>query len=109
MIITIGIVVLMAGIGLLTISIFVMFGKINLLHSYHREHVKDEDKKLFAILTGASLSIGALGLIAAGILEIIYLEELPLLLHNLVMFIPLGISIILVLIFIKKYNGSIMG
>ena len=105
----VGIIIIVVGIGLLTISIFMMFGKVNLLHSYHRVNVKDEDKKMFGITTGLSLSIGALGILASGILDLIYLENLNMLAFTLTMFIPLGISIILILIFIKKYNGSIMG
>ena len=104
-----GVITIIVGVGILTLSIFIMLGKINLLHSYHRENVKEEDKKIFALLTGISISIGGVGILISGILDIIYLDKLPLLTYNLVMFIPLGISIILVLIFIKKYNGSIMG
>lgn len=104
-----GVIAIIVGVGIITLSIFIMLGKINLLHSYHRENVKEEDKKIFALLTGISISIGGIGILASGILDIIYLDKLPLLTYNLVMFIPLGISIILVLIFIKKYNGSIMG
>lgn len=104
-----GVIAIIVGVGIITLSIFIMLGKINLLHSYHRENVKEEDKKIFALLTGMSISIGGIGILASGILDIIYLDKLPLLTYNLVMFIPLGISIILVLIFIKKYNGSIMG
>lgn len=104
-----GVIAIIVGAGILTLSIFIILGKINLLHSYHRENVKEEDKKIFALLTGISISIGGIGILVSGILDIIYLDKLPLLTYNLVTFIPLGISIILVLIFIKKYNGSIMG
>ena len=104
-----GVIAIIVGVGILTLSIFIMLGKINLLHSYHRENVKEEDRKKFGLLTGASLSIGGLGILASGILDLICLDKLPLLTYNLVMFVPLGISIILVLIFIKKYNGTIMG
>ena len=107
--IIVGIIIIVSGLALLIISILMMFGKVNLLHSYHRENVKEEDKKMFGITTGLSLSIGALGIIASGILDLIYLDNLSILAFLLTMFIPLGISIILVLIFIKKYNGSIMG
>ena len=104
----VGIIIIVSGVALLVMSILMMYGKISLLHSYHYENVKEEDKKIFGLLTGLSLSLGALGLIAAGILDLIFLDNLSLTLFLLTMFIPLGISIILVLIVIKKYNGSIM-
>ena len=107
--IIVGIIIIVSGLALLIISILMMFGKVNLLHSYHRVNDKEEDKKMFGITTGLSLSIGALGILASGILDLIYLDNLSILAFTLTMFIPLGISIILVLIFIKKYNGSIMG
>lgn len=104
----VGIIIIVSGVALLVMSILMMLGKISLLHSYHYENVKEEDKKKFGLLTGLSLSLGSLGLIASGILDLIFLDNLSLTLFLLTMFIPLGISIILVLIVVKKYNGSIM-
>ncbi|MBQ6075301.1 MAG: DUF3784 domain-containing protein [Lachnospiraceae bacterium] len=42
--------------------------KINILHDYHRENIREEDKKAFCTLSGIGLLIAGAGLIVTAIL-----------------------------------------
>ena len=51
------------GIVFLVIGILNLLGNVNLLHSYHRDNVKEEDKKPFGKLVGIGMIIVGLSLI----------------------------------------------
>ena len=104
-----GIVVLVVGVAISVLSLLICIGKTNLIHSYHRENVKEEDKKKYAISLGLSLLIGGIGLITYGILVIIFKDTINQAIYLTVMLGSIFISIILALILNKKYNGKIMG
>ena len=104
-----GIIVLAVGVLLLIISILLCFGFLNLLHEYHRNHVKEEDKKKFALSMGLSLLISALGMIASGITAIIVNNDSIELVTMLLVVVPLFVTIVFSLFFVKKYNGQIFG
>ena len=104
-----GIVFLIVGLILFVISFLLFRGHINILHDYHYNNVKEEDKKIFGRLTGGSLFIGSLGLLGAGILSLIFQDESLVPLFVAIEMGSLVVSIILVLIVIKKYNGKIIG
>ncbi len=104
-----GVIVLIAGVAMLVLSILLCLGRINLLHDYHQNNVKEENKKKFALSMGISLMIGSMGMISSGLISIIVNNESIFLVSILLLLIPLLISIILLFIFIKKYNGQIFG
>lgn len=58
---------------------------------------------------GLSMLIGTLGMISSGIVSIVTNNESIIVLPILLLIIPLIITIVLSLIFVKKYNGSIFG
>ena len=103
-----GIIVLIVVIILCVLSVCLCFWKIWLLHSYHRENVKEEDRKALGISTGLSLLVGGLGALLSGLLTLIFRENINSYLVLAILFGSLLISIVLLFIFIKKYNGKII-
>ena len=103
-----GIIVLTAGIALLTVSILLCFGHIGLLHEYHRDKVEKGDIKKYSLYIGISLLIGAVGMIVAGLLSIIINKDSIRNVVLLITYVPLLISIVLSIIFIKKFNKTII-
>ena len=53
--------------------------------------------------------IGALGMISSGIVSIVTNDESIIILPIMLLIVPLVLSIILSLVFVKKYNGAIFG
>ena len=102
-----GIVVLLVSVPFLFISLLVMLGKVNLIHSYHQENVKEEDKKIFSCLIGLALLIGAIGMMASSILALILKESINPYIYLVILGASLVISITMSLLVIKKYNGKI--
>ncbi len=58
---------------------------------------------------GLSMLIGTLGMISSGIVSIVTNDESIIVLPISLLIIPLIIAIVLSLLFVKKYNGSIFG
>lgn len=104
-----GIGILCGGALLLVFAILLCFGHVGLLHEYHRENVSEEDYKKYGLLLGLSLMVGSLGMISGGIIAIVVNDTSVLLLSILLFVISLVISIIAVLLIIKKFNGNIFG
>ena len=102
-----GIILTIASTIICVLSVCLCFGKIGLLHSYHRENVKEEDKKALSLSTGLSLLFGGLGMMTSGLLALIFRESISTYIILGILFVSLFISIILLFIFIKKYNGKI--
>lgn len=93
------------GLMLIIFGILIaFFKKINLIHDYHVQNVKEEDKNNYLSLIGISLIIIGISIICMGILLII-------LTNKKLAFIPLVggllIGIIIIIIAQKKYNGGI--
>lgn len=104
-----GISVLIAGAIFLVIAILLCCGLIGILHDYHTTNVNEEDRKKMGLSIGISMLIGTLGMISSGIVSIVTNNESIIVLPILLLIIPLIITIVLSLIFVKKYNGSIFG
>ena len=96
----------------LAIGISNLCGNISMMHSYHRNHVKEEDRKpmgrlagLGMIIIALSILIGSTGSYAAE------LTEKPI--YNIVgmsvMAVGFVFGLALNLYAIKKYNGKIFG
>lgn len=104
-----GIIILIAGVVLLVISILLCLGFINLLHDYHRNNVKIEDERKLGLSTGLSLMLGSFGFISSGIVAIAMKSESAIYLPLILLFVPLIISIVFCIFFIKEYNGLLFG
>ena len=102
-----GIIVLTVSIPFLAIAVLVMLGKANLIHSYHQENVKDKDKKKFSLLIGIALLIASLGMMVSSIMALILKESVNPYIYLVILGVSLLISIVFILIVIKKYNGKI--
>ena len=98
------------GIMCIVFGIISTTGNISLLHSYHRDNVKEEDKKPLGIRVGIGLIIQGLALLVYGVLMM--LSEL-LIISSLtsialaVLLVGTVFGIIITLVAIKKYNKSI--
>ena len=101
-----GIIFIITGLTLLVMSILLILGHVNLLHDYHRNNVKKEDKKKLGKTSGLSLLLGAFGAIFSGISALIWQEDIRFIFLFLMFIIPFSVSAILMVIFIKKYNGK---
>ncbi len=101
---------LIIGIVFIVIGILNMRGNVNLLHSYHRDRVKEEDKKPMGKTVGLGMIIIALAIIINGALE--FLSKTlsnPILTYVGLGVLIVGLAVGLGLNFyaIKKYNGKI--
>ena len=94
------------GIILLIFSILFFKGKTDLLHDYHRSNVDPKDNKKLGIGVGIGMLIGALGMIADGILFLISGDELNTTLFLLILFGSEILNIIISIKTIVKYNGK---
>ena len=104
-----GISVIIAGTIFLVIAILLCCGLIGILHDYHTTNVKEEERKKMGLSVGLSMLVGTLGMISSGIVSIVTNDESIIVLPILLLIIPLIITIVLSLLFVKKYNGSIFG
>ena len=104
-----GISVLVAGAIFLVIAILLCCGLTGILHDYHTTNVKDEDRKKMGLSIGLSMLVGTLGMFSSGIVSIVTNDESIIVLPILLLVIPLIITIVLSLLFVKKYNGEIFG
>jgi uncharacterized membrane protein len=87
-----------------------MTGNISSLHSYHRNNVREEDKKPMGRIVGAALILVGLSILAFGIL--LFLAErkaLPILttIGTGILIGGICIGLPIMLFAIKKYNKSI--
>lgn len=103
-----GIITIVVGMVLCVLSVCLYSGNIELLHSYHRENVKEEDKKALGISTGLSLLVAGLGTLLSGLLALLFRENINSYIVLAILFGSLFLSIVLLFIFIKKYNGKII-
>ena len=98
------------GVVFIIIGILNLRGNIKMLHSYHRDRVKEEDKKPLGKRIGVAMIIIAISIIANGILT-----YLSLILRNSILeYVGMGIlgvglavGLTINLCAIKKYNGKI--
>lgn len=103
-------VMLAVGIIVSVLGIINMTGNISSLHSYHRERVKDEDKKPFGKLVGLGTLIIGVSLIVFGSLLFAF-EQTKLEILSIIGVVQMIISIVVGLSIsfyaMKKYNGGI--
>ena len=103
---------ILVGVIFLAIGIQNMKGNISMLHSYHINNIKEEDKPAFGRAVGLGMFIMAAALIVYGALFIpaeltgngIYMTV-----GGAVLAVGLGGGIVLTLLAIKRYNGKIFG
>ena len=100
------------GIGCIVIGILNMKGNIKMLHSYHTNNIKEEDKIPFGRLVGIGTLVIGISLIIYGSLNVAYTinqNDLFVVLSNILLVIGLIIGICICLFAIKKYNKKIIG
>ena len=85
-------------------------GNISLLHSYHRDNVKEEDKKPFGRRVGAGLITVGASIFVMGVLSIfakVLANDVFVYIGKVVMAVGMLTGIIISLVSIKKYNKTI--
>lgn len=101
---------ILTGITFIVLGVVYTTGNINSLHSYHRENIKEEDKKPFGKRIGAGMIVQGIALVAYGIL-LLFAELLavPTLTTVALVIMIAGIALGLIITFwaIKKYNKTI--
>ena len=101
------VIIMAVGILLLMIGIFLFIGKLGLLHEYHRGSVKEEDKKSYGHAVGIPLSLEGLCMLAIGILTVVLKTSFSILISSAIIIVSLLLTIFVLLIVIKIYNGKI--
>ena len=96
---------ILIGILVIAMGIMIYKGNINLIHNYHYSHVAEKDKPVFCKKMGLWSVFVGMGVFAMPLLN--YFVKIPI--GYWVGLIVIIISIIMVLLTIKKYNGSIFG
>ncbi len=101
---------IVVGIILIIIGAINMSGNISTLHSYHRNNVKEEDKKPFGIVVGLGVVICGASVIVKGVLDLIEnyakIESLKSI-GNITLIIGLVLGLGLSVYAIIKYNKRI--
>ena len=100
------------GIACIVIGVLNMKGNIKMLHSYHTNNIKEEDKIPFGRLVGIGTIIIGVSLIIYGFLNIMYTiikNDQIVIMSNIILVIGLIIGICICLFAIKKYNKKIIG
>ena len=100
------------GIACIVIGVLNMKGNIKMLHSYHINNIKEEDKIHFGRLVGIGTIIIGVSLIIYGFLNIMYTiikNDQIVITSNIILVIGLIIGICICLFAIKKYNKKIIG
>ena len=98
------------GVVCLVIGILNMRGKISMLHSYHINNIKEEDKAQFGRLVGIGMIVISLSLMVYGVLLYIALNDASYAtIANIIFVLGLVIGIGICLFAIKKYNKKIFG
>lgn len=100
------------GIVCIVIGALNMKGNIKMLHSYHINNIKEEDKIPFGRLVGIGTIVIGISLIFYGSLNVVYIinqNDLFVVLSNILLVIGLIIGIGICLFAIKKYNKKIIG
>ena len=98
------------GVVFIVIGILNLRGNINLLHSYHRDRVKEEDKKPLGKRVGIAMIIIAVSIIANGVLTYFSLTLQNPIFEYVgmgVLGVGLAVGLAINLYAIKKYNGKI--
>ena len=93
------------GIIVIAMGIMIYKGNINLIHNYHYSHVAEKDKPAFCKKMGLLAAFVGLGVLIMPLLN--YFIKIPI--GYWVGLIVIIISVIMTLLTIKKYNGSIFG
>ena len=96
----------------LVIGIFNLSGNINMMHSYHRNHVSEENRKPMGRLVGSGMIIIALAILVGSTGSFVAeLNDKPLynILGMSIMAVGFIIGLALIFYAVKKYNGKIFG
>ena len=107
-----GIVEILVGIACIVIAILNFKGNVSMLHSYHMNNIKEEDKPIFAKQIGIGMLFIGITIFLSGILFIlgdILQNDTYLIIGNIIITIGLGIGLIICLLTIKKFNKNIFG
>lgn len=107
-----GIVEILVGIVCTVIAILNFKGNISMLHSYHMNNIKEEDKPIFAKRMGIGMLIVGISIFFSGILFVlgdIFENNTYFIIGNIIITIGLGIGLIVCLLTIKKFNKNIFG
>ena len=102
---------LAVGIACIVIGISNMRGNISTLHSYHRNHVSEENRLPFGRSVGLGTIIIGISVSIYGILMGVAIKtgnEILTLIGGGVMLIGLAVGLGITLYAIKKYNGGII-
>ena len=101
---------IIVGIVLCVISFSVMRGNISLLHSYHRNRVKEEDIKPFGKLSGLGTLVVGIAVVVYGafiLLAMLTNNETYTLIGNIPLIVGLVVGMGIAFYAMKKYNGGI--
>ena len=101
---------LIIGIGFIFIGASNLRGNIKMLHSYHRDRVKEEDKKPLGKIVGLGMIIIAVAIMINGVLTFLSTALNNWVLEAVglgVLIVGLAVGLGLTIYAIKKYNGKI--
>lgn len=107
-----GIVTIIIGLVCIGIGILNTKGNVSMLHSYHTNNIKEEDKKTFGKLVGTGMIIVGATLMVYGALMIsaeISEDKVYGDIANIVVGVGLLVGLVITLYAIKKYNKKIFG
>ena len=98
------------GIILIVIGIFNRLGHIEMIHSYHRKRVTEEDRVPFGKTTGCGMIIIGASVVLSGILWLVsFLTNIALfeLIANITVFAGLAVGAVFIFYAMFKYNKGI--
>lgn len=104
------IITIIIGVVCIVMGCLHRMGNISLLHSYHKNRVKEEDKLPFGKMVGLGVIIVGAALIAFGILSLlatVLVQEIYLIIGYVVFVAGLLVGLGVAFFAMKKYNNGI--
>ena len=106
-----GIITIAAGIACIVIGILNTKGNISMMHSYHIDNIKEEDKPIFGKIVGSGMIIVGVSLTISGVLlglvELGYSDASYGVISTVIMIVGLVVGLGICFYATKKYNKKI--
>ena len=102
------IIMFLAAVLLFAVGAAIYRGRIDLIHDYHQDQVKEEEKPAYGRAMAKGLFVMAAGMLLSGVIALFDESKAYVMAGTGVLFACIIVSIIILVKVQKKYNGKIM-
>ena len=97
-----------AAVLLFAVSYAIYRGRVDLIHDYHQDQVKEKDKPAYGQAMGKCLFVMSAGMLSCGIISLFGDDKGYVLAGIAVLFACIIMSVIMIVKVQKKFNGKVM-